>query len=84
MATIIHIQELTSTQVSEIIDKSIEDAMWAYAHNAAFDWDDLVCAKLKRYPRSKAIHWMEFEFVTERLTIRHVYGTRYTAEWVNI
>lgn len=84
MATIIHIQEVTSTQVSEITAASIEDAMWAYAHNAAFNWNDFDCAKLKKYPHSEDINCMEFEFITEKLTIQHIYGNRYTAEWVNI
>lgn len=81
---IIHIQEITSTQVSEVTANTIEDAIWAYAHNAACDWDDFECAKLKRYPHSEDVNWMEFEFITEKLVIRHVYGERYTAEWVNI
>ena len=84
MATIIHIQEITSTQVSEVNAASIEDAMWAYAHNAAFNWDDFDCATLKKYPHSEDINCMEFEFITEKLTIQHIYGNRYTAEWVNI
>ena len=81
---IIHIQEITSTQVSEITAKTVEDALWAYAHNAAFSWDDFECGRLKRYPRSNDIHWMEFEFIAEKLTIQHTYGNRYSAEWVNI
>ena len=81
---IIHIQEITSTQVGEVIANTIEDAMWAYAHNAAYDWDDFECVKLMRYRHSDDIQWMEFEFITEKLVIRHIYGERYTAEWINL
>lgn len=82
--TVIHIQEITSGQVTEIIAETMEKALWAYAHNAAFNWDDFDGAKLKKYPHSEDINWMEFEFITEKLTIQHIYGNRYTAEWVNI
>ena len=84
MKAIIHIQEINSTQVSEITAKTIEDAIWAYAHNSAFDWDDFDCARLMRYPESEDIKWMEFEFITEKLVVRHVYGERYTAQWADL
>ena len=84
MIAIIHIQEINSTQVSEITAKTIEDAIWAYAYNAAFDWEHFEFARLMRYPKSEDINWMEFEFITEKLIVRHIYGERYTAQWVEL
>lgn len=81
---IIHIQELNSSQVTEVKAHTIEDGMWAYAHNAAFDWDAFECAKLMRYRGKKMIKWMEFCFAEEYLIIRRVGRRRYTAEWVDM
>lgn len=82
MATIIHIQEVVSTQVSEISAKTVEQALWAYAHNAAARWTAFTGATVKCYPKSDAIKEMVFMFENEQLTLRHVYGERFSAEWV--
>ena len=79
--TTIHIQERTSTQVTEITHKDIESAIWAYAHNAAFDWDGLELATVHFYPKSDVISHMVFEFETETLTVQHEYDLRFTAAW---
>lgn len=85
MAVIVHIQEVTSTQVTEVTAETVEDALWAYAHNAAANWDSFECAKRTWYPRRrKTTKWMEFCFSTEYLILKHTYGNRFTAEWVNM
>ena len=82
---IVLIQEENSTQVTQIIAEDVESAIWAYAHNACFRWDELDGVKLKRYPRNKRdIRWMEFAFDEEYLVVHHVYGNRFTAKWVTI
>ena len=82
MATIIHIQEVNSTQVSEILSENVEKALWAYAQNAAFRWSAFTGATLKRYPKSDIIKEMTFIFEGEQLTLCHVYGERFSAEWI--
>lgn len=82
MATIIHIQEVNSTQVSEVIAETIEKALWAYAQNAAFRWSAFTGTTLKRYPKSDIIKEMVFTFEGEQLTLYHVYGERFSAEWI--
>ena len=37
---VIHIQEVNSDQVTEIIAETVEKALWAYAHNACFRWSE--------------------------------------------
>lgn len=78
---IIHIQEVTSTQVTEIIAETLEDALWAYAHNACYRWEAFAEATAEYYPKSDAIKRMVFMFDDEQLTLCNVYGERFTAEW---
>lgn len=84
---IIHIQETTSTQVTELIKSTAEEAIMAYAHNAAFDWDQLISARFRYFPGDKVIRRAVFEFNTERLIVRHEisteHGHRYIAAWLN-
>lgn len=85
--TIIHIQETTSTQVTEFIRSNIEDAIWDYAKNAAANWDRFWSARVRYFPGDKVVRRMVFEFATERLIVRHEMttecGHRYIAAWVN-
>jgi hypothetical protein len=87
MATIVHIQEITSTQVTELIRNSTEEAIRAYAQNAAFDWSQLYNARAKFFPGTAIVRRMVFEFNTERLIVRHEmtseYGHRYIVAWVD-
>lgn len=78
---VIHIQEVNSDQVTEIIAETVEKALWAYAHNACFrcsEWDG---ATAEYYPKSDMIKRMVFMFDNEQLTLCNVYGERFTAEW---
>ena len=79
--TIIHIQEVNSDQVTEIIAETMEKALLAYAHNACFRWNEWAGATAEYYPKSNAIRKMVFMFDNEQLTICHVYGERFSAEW---
>lgn len=84
---IIHIQEITSTQVTEIIMDATEAAIMAYARNSAFVWDQLICVKFWYFPGDRVIRRAVFEFDTERLVIRHeaslAGGHRYLAAWLD-
>lgn len=82
MVAIIHIQEVGSTQVSEFIAETTEQALWAYAYNAAARWNAFTGATLKYYPRSSTIKEMVFMFDDEQLTLCHTYGERFSAEWI--
>lgn len=82
MATIIHIQEVNSTQVSEILTETIEQALWTYAHNAAARRNAFTGTTLKYYPKSSIIKEMVFMFDDEQLTLCHTYGERFSAEWI--
>lgn len=87
MATIVHIQETTSTQVTEFIRSNTEEAIRAYAQNAAFDWSQLYGSRVRYFPGTTVVRRMVFEFNTERLIVRHemtsIYGHRYVVAWVN-
>ena len=52
---VIHIQEVNSDQVTEIIAETVEKALWAYAHNACFRWSEWAGATAECYPKSNAI-----------------------------
>lgn len=78
---IIHIQEVTSTQVTEIIAETVENALWAYAHNACYLWEAFVEATMEYYPKSETVKKAVFMFDDEQLTLYNVYGERFTAEW---
>lgn len=82
MAIIIHIQEVNSTQVSEVIAETVERALWAYAHNAAARWAAFTEATAHYYPNNVDIERMVFTFDGEQLTLCHVYGERFSAEWI--
>lgn len=79
--SIIHIQEVTSDQVTEITAENVEKALWAYAHNACFRWDEWTGATVEYYPKSDTIKKMVFTFDNEELTLYNVYGMRFTAKW---
>lgn len=87
MATIIHIQEVDSPQVTEYIKDNTEEAIRAYAKNAAANWEHLYNVRIKYFPGTKVVYRMVFEFNTERLIVRHemssVYGHRYVVAWLN-
>lgn len=87
MATVIHIQEVNSTQVTEFIRNSTEEAIRAYAQNAAFDWTQLYNARVKYFPGTTVVRRMVLEFNTERLIVRHemtsACGHRYVVAWLN-
>lgn len=78
---VIHIQEVTSDQVTEVTAETLEDALFAYAQNACLKWDEWAGATAKYYPKSDAIKKMVFTFDNEELTLYNVYGMRFTAEW---
>lgn len=78
---VIHIQEVTSTQVTEIIAETLEDALFAYAHNACHRWEAFAEATAEYYYKSDAIKRMVFMFDNEELILYNVYGMRFTAEW---
>ena len=78
---VIHVQEVTSTQVTEIIAETLEDALFAYAHNACDRWETFAEATAEYYYKSDAIKKMVFIFDDEQLTLYNVYGERFTAEW---
>ena len=78
---VIHIQEVTSTQVTEIIAETLEDALFAYAHNACYRWEAFAEATAEYYYKSDAIKKMVFIFDDEQLTLYNIYGERFTAEW---
>lgn len=87
MATIVHIQETASTQVTEFIRNSTEEAIRAYAQNAAYNWGHLYNARVSYFPGTTVVRRMVFEFNTERLIVRHemasTYGHRYIVAWLN-
>lgn len=87
MATIIHIQEVDSTQVTEFIRNTTEEAIRAYAQNAAFDWTQLYSTRVNYFPGTTVVRRMVFEFKDERLIVLHemtsVYGHRYVVAWLN-
>jgi hypothetical protein len=87
MATVVHIQETTSTQVTELIRNNTEEAIRAYAQNAAYNWGHLYGARVKYFPGTTVVRRMVFEFNTERLIVRHemtsIYGHRYVVAWLN-
>lgn len=87
MAIVIHIQEATSTQVTELIRNAVEEAIWAYAKNAAFDWSQLYSARARYFPGDEVVRRMVFEFDTERLIVRHEMTTTcgycYRAAWID-
>ena len=78
---VIHIQEVTSTQVTEVTAETIEKALWAYARNACYLWSAWAGATAEYYPKSDAIKRMVFMFDDEQLTLCNIYGMRFTAEW---
>ena len=79
---IIHIQEVSSEQVTEVIANNYKDAILAYAKNAAFKWADHIHTSVRYYENSDCVKRMSINFKTERLVVRHVYGNRYTVAWV--
>lgn len=87
MATIIHIQEVDSTQVTEFIRNTTEEAIRAYAQNAAYNWEHLYGSRVRYFPGTTVVRRMVFEFNTERLIVRHemtsTYGHRYIVAWLN-
>ena len=87
MATVIHIQEVNSTQATEFIRNTTEEAIRAYAQNAAFDWTQLYSTRVNYFPGTTVVRRMVFEFNTERLIVRHemtsIYGHRYVVAWLN-
>ena len=78
---IIHIQEVNSDQVTEIIAETVEKALWAYTNNACFKWSEWAGTTVEYYPKSDMIKRMVFMFDNEQLTLCNVYGERFTAEW---
>jgi hypothetical protein len=80
----IHIQEADSTQVTEIIALSIKDALFAYARNAAFNWDELHHCYIFYYDNTTVIDSIVYCFTSEVLTIKHIMGARFLAEWKDI
>lgn len=78
---VIHIQEVTSTQVTEITAETVEKALWAYAHNACFKWDEWAGTTVEYYPKSETVKKTVFMFDNEELILYNVYGMRFTAEW---
>ena len=78
---IIHIQEVNSDQVTEVTAETVEKALWAYAHNACFQWSEWAGATAEYYPKSDMIKRMVFMFDNEQLTLCNIYGERFTAEW---
>ena len=87
MATVIHIQEVNSTQVTEFVRDNTEEAIRAYAKNAAFNWDHLYNTRVRYFPGTAVVRRMVFEFNTERLIVLHemtsACGHRYTAAWLD-
>jgi hypothetical protein len=79
---IVHIHEITSTQVSEIIVQNVETALCAYARNAAFRWEDLIAVHGVRRADGM-ITRMVFEFKEERLILRHICNSQYAAAWLD-
>lgn len=83
MATIIHIQEVNSTQVTEIIAPSLEAAILKYAVNAAGSTYMHSKPEVNNYKLDpNVVHWIGFPFKDELLVVTHIYGQRYLAEWL--
>ena len=83
MAVIIHIQEVNSTQVTEIIAPTLEEAITAYAMNAtcnAYMHSNPGVNNYKLAPNT--VRWIGFPFREELLIVSHIYGQRYLAEWL--
>ena len=83
---IIHVQEVNSDQVVEVIAPDANTAIQAYARRCAFDWNDLLNSFVF-YHDHIAINGVEkavYYFKTEKLTIRCVYGNRYIAMWEDV
>lgn len=84
--SIIHIQEVNSDQVTEVIAKDTKTAIRAYAENAAFDWSDL-SKYIMQYHDNKFVNGVKcaiFYFRMEKLTITNIYGNRYLAVWADL
>lgn len=86
MAAIIHIQEVTSSQVTEVIMDTTEAAIMAYARNAAANWDRLFMARFRYYPGDKVVRRAVIVFDTEKLVVKHeassAGGHRYLVAWL--
>ncbi len=83
---IIHIQEVNSNQVTEVIANTIQQAIKVYAENAAFNWSELhnYFMWYHNHDSANGIERAVFYFRTEKLVIRNIYGNRYTAEWKDL
>lgn len=81
MATIIHIQETTSDQVTEIIAETTREAIHAYVRNAnGKRWDRL--HGVRYFPGTDIIKRMTYEFDNgERALIRFDRPGRYLVAW---
>ena len=80
---IIHIQEVNSDQVVEVIASDTKAAIQAYARHCAFDWNDLLNSFVFYHDHiaKNCVEKAVYHFKTEKLTIRCVYGNRYIAIW---
>lgn len=84
--SIIHIQEVNSDQVTEVIAKDAKTAIRAYAKNAAFSLSDLD-KYIIQYHDNKLVNGVKcaiFYFRMEKLTITNIYGNRYLAVWADL
>lgn len=83
MAIIIHIQEVNSTQVTEVTAETLEKAIAKYAMNATCNAYMSSKPEINHYKLSpNVVHWIGFPFKEELLVVTHIYGQRYMAEWL--
>lgn len=78
---IVNIWESYANQTTEVRAETIEQAIWAYAHYACMDWNDL--EEATSYNNDE---WWVFRFTGETLTLRKWQNRNdrvWTAEWEN-
>lgn len=79
---VIHIQEVNSDQVTEVIARNASLAIRAYAKNAAFDWNSL--QNVITGFHGKTLYRRVYSFQTEELTLELIATNRYMATWTDL
>lgn len=79
---VIHIQEVNSDQVTEVITRNVSLAIRAYAKNAAFDWNSL--QNVVTGFHGKTLYRRVYDFQNEKLTLELIAANRYMATWTDL
>lgn len=76
---VVHIWDTHQNQTTEVYAKTIEQAIWAYAHHACMNWNSL--EEAVSYNDGE---WWVFHFTGETLTLRKWQNRNdrvWSAEW---